>query len=133
VPAVVGPFTGWQRAFGTVYSAGAGSINLTTGAFTRTGVAWNQVVWYGTDAAINATLRITPVIPLDSDSPALGSTSLGSPSGENPVGNGDQLAGQFGLAVPIIVDPGAPVLWPDPGELTPAEINAQQCFLPQYR
>ena len=55
VPVVVGPMTAWQRVWGTVYSAGAGSIDLAkaTDAFTRTGPAWNQGVIYGIDAVAN--------------------------------------------------------------------------------
>ncbi|MCL6542211.1 MAG: FG-GAP-like repeat-containing protein [Roseiflexus sp.] len=60
VPVVVGPLTGWQRVSGTVYSAGAGSINLATGVFTRTGPATNQNVIYGLDATVNMTLRSVP-------------------------------------------------------------------------
>jgi len=63
VPAVVGPITAWQRASGTVYSAGAGSINLTTGVFTRTGPATNQIVIYGLDATMNMALRSAPEVP----------------------------------------------------------------------
>jgi RHS repeat-associated protein len=60
VPAVVGPVTAWQRISGTVYTAGAGTVDLTTGAFARSGVAWNQVAMYGYDAAINMALRSAP-------------------------------------------------------------------------
>lgn len=56
----LGPFSLWQRMSGTVFSAGAGSLNLSTGVFTRTGVATNQLVVYGTDAAVMASLRATP-------------------------------------------------------------------------
>lgn len=57
VPAVVGPATLWQRFSGTVYSAGAGSVNLATGAFTRTGLPIKQLQWYGLDALMNFTAR----------------------------------------------------------------------------
>lgn len=60
VPAVVGPSTAVQRMVGTVYTAGAGSINLATGAFTRTGPAVNQLGWYGVDAVINMFARSYP-------------------------------------------------------------------------
>jgi hypothetical protein len=56
----IGPFSAWQSINGTVFSAGAGSFNLTTGAFTRTGVAANQLVIYGTDIATMATMRAAP-------------------------------------------------------------------------
>ena len=53
----IGPFSGWQRISGTVFSAGTGSFNLSTGVFTRSGPAVNQLVVYGTDAAIMASVR----------------------------------------------------------------------------
>ena len=56
----LGPFSAWQRLSGTVFSAGTGTFNLTTGAFTRTGAAVNQLVVYGTDMAIMTTLRAAP-------------------------------------------------------------------------
>lgn len=58
IPAVVGAFTAWQRTFGTVYSAGAGSINLTTGVLTRTGLPINQMLIYGFDAITNMAARV---------------------------------------------------------------------------
>jgi hypothetical protein len=54
----IGPLTAWQRINGTVFSAGAGSFNLSTGAFTRSGAATNQLVLYGIDSAIAASLRV---------------------------------------------------------------------------
>jgi hypothetical protein len=42
---------------GTVYSAGAGTLNLATGTFTRSGAAVNQVAVYGIDSMIMAMLR----------------------------------------------------------------------------
>lgn len=54
----LGPFSLWQRINGTVFSAGAGSFNLTTGAFTRTGAATNQLVIYGLDAGMVSVLRV---------------------------------------------------------------------------
>jgi len=54
----IGPFSAWQRLNGTVFSAGAGSFNLATGVFTRTGSAMNQLVIYGIDSAIVASLRV---------------------------------------------------------------------------
>jgi hypothetical protein len=56
----MGPFSAWQRLSGTVFSAGTGTLNLATGTFTRTGVATNQLVIYGTDMAVMTALRATP-------------------------------------------------------------------------
>lgn len=56
----MGLFSAWQRVNGTVFSAGTGMFNLSTGAFTRTGVAVNQLVIYSTDAAAMATVRAAP-------------------------------------------------------------------------
>ena len=53
----IGPFSAWQRINGTVFSASAGSLNLTTGAFTRSGPAINQMAMYGIDSIIMATTR----------------------------------------------------------------------------
>lgn len=47
----IGPLTTWQRLTGQQYTA-RGVMDLRTGAFSRTGVNWNQVGIYGTDAAI---------------------------------------------------------------------------------
>jgi RHS repeat-associated protein len=59
-PAVLGPFSAWQRASGTVFTEGAGSINLVTGAFARTGPATNQLVIYGIDTAITSSRLAIP-------------------------------------------------------------------------
>lgn len=56
----MGAFSAWQRLSGTVFSAGAGMFNLSTGAFTRTGLAMNQLVIYSTDAATMAMVRAAP-------------------------------------------------------------------------
>lgn len=56
----IGPITTWQRLNGTVFSAGAGSFNMATGVFTRTGPASNQLLIYGLDAGIMATMRAAP-------------------------------------------------------------------------
>jgi hypothetical protein len=56
----MGTFSTWQRLNGTVLSAGTGMFNLSTGAFTRTGVAANQLVVYSTDAAAMAMVRAAP-------------------------------------------------------------------------
>ncbi len=53
----IGAFSGWQAINGTVFSAGTGSFNLATGAFTRTGAATNQIAVYAIDTAIMATVR----------------------------------------------------------------------------
>jgi len=50
-PIPIGPITLWQRLMGQQFTA-AGSLNLVTGAFTRTGVNWNQVLFYGADATV---------------------------------------------------------------------------------
>ncbi len=54
----IGPFSAWQRMSGAVFSAGAGSFNLTTGVFTRSGAAVNQLVLYGIDSSIVASVRV---------------------------------------------------------------------------
>lgn len=56
----MGLFSAWQRVNGTVFSAGTGMFNLSTGAFTRTGVGVNQLVIYSTDAAAMAIVRAAP-------------------------------------------------------------------------
>lgn len=53
----LGPFSAWQRISGAVYSAGAGTLNLQTGVFTRAGPALNQLAIYGFDTAVMATVR----------------------------------------------------------------------------
>lgn len=58
----MGLFSAWQRFNGTVFSAGAGSFNLATGAFTRTGPAVNQIFVYGFDSLIMATARSASAI-----------------------------------------------------------------------
>lgn len=47
----IGPMTTWQRLTGQQYTA-RGIMDLSIGGFTRTGVNWNQVGIYATDAAI---------------------------------------------------------------------------------
>jgi hypothetical protein len=49
----VGVFTSWQRLTGQQYTA-RGIMDVSTGAFTRTGVNWNQALIYGGDAAVTA-------------------------------------------------------------------------------
>jgi hypothetical protein len=49
----VGIFTSWLRATGRQYTA-RGIMDLSTGAFTRTGVNWSQTAIYGGDAAVTA-------------------------------------------------------------------------------
>jgi RHS repeat-associated protein len=50
----VGPITLWQRLTQQQFTA-AGSIDMATGAFTRSGTNWNQIFLYGTDAAFTGT------------------------------------------------------------------------------
>jgi hypothetical protein len=49
-----------QRLNGTVFSAGTGMFNLSTGVFTRTGAAMHQIGIYAVDSAIMATVKATP-------------------------------------------------------------------------
>ncbi len=58
----IGPFTAWQQLNGTVFSAGTGSFNLATGVFTRTGPAVNQLVLYGIDSAVVASMRVPAAV-----------------------------------------------------------------------
>lgn len=53
----LGPISIWQRANRTVFSAGTGMFNLSTGAFTRTGAATNQLFIYSVDTGIVAAVR----------------------------------------------------------------------------
>ncbi len=61
-PALIGPITTWQRASGAFYSSGAGSLNLATGVFTKTGAPVNQLVFYGVDATLLTGLKAIPEI-----------------------------------------------------------------------
>jgi hypothetical protein len=54
-PLPIGPMTMWQKAFGTQFTA-AGSLDLATGVFVRTGVNWNQAFIYGVDATLTGTV-----------------------------------------------------------------------------
>lgn len=96
-PAVVGPITVWQRASGAYYSAGAGSVNLTTGAFTKTGAALNQYFFYGVDAAITTTVH--GASPLLSQNPSEADGQSEPVSEWNPEGDrfddGDQINASF--------------------------------------
>jgi RHS repeat-associated protein len=95
VPIPIGPITGWQRLSGTVYTPGAGSIDLSTGLFTRTGVGWNQVKLLTIDGAIMWSLRGAPGIlpdpeptvatPPEPHSSAAPSTPPSLPSAPNPL------------------------------------------------
>jgi hypothetical protein len=51
----IGVVTAWQRFFGTQYTA-AGTLDLATGTFVRTGVNWNQVFLYGVDASVTGSV-----------------------------------------------------------------------------
>jgi hypothetical protein len=65
----IGPFSAWQRLNGTVFSAGAGTFNLATGAFTRSGNAVNQLFLYGFDSMIMATARSAAAVGNGASSP----------------------------------------------------------------
>ena len=98
VPAVVGPMTAWQRLGGSVYTAGAGTIDLATGAFTRTGIGWNQLQLYGLDALMNFTLRTIPLLDNRANfAPPAARTD--APSADP---GGPRL--QFGLVPPLHLD-----------------------------
>jgi hypothetical protein len=58
----LGPLSLWQRVNGTVFSAGAGSFNLTTGVFTRTGAAVNQLAIYGLDSGLVSLMRVPAAV-----------------------------------------------------------------------
>jgi hypothetical protein len=47
----IGPITSWQSIFGQAYTQG-GTLNLTTGAFTQTGLNWGQATFNTIDATI---------------------------------------------------------------------------------
>jgi RHS repeat-associated protein len=51
----IGPWTAWQRAMGTVYGP-AGSLNLSTGVLTSTGINQAQTLYYGLDAAFTTSI-----------------------------------------------------------------------------
>ena len=51
----IGPISGWQYVTGQQYTA-RGVLDLSTGAFTRQGVNWNQVLIYTFDAGFDATV-----------------------------------------------------------------------------
>ena len=51
----IGPMTAWQRLTGQQYTA-RGIMDIGTGAFTRTGVNWNQVGIYSFDAAVTGSV-----------------------------------------------------------------------------
>ena len=53
-PIPMGPMTLWQRLTGQQFTA-AGSIDMATGAFTRTAANWNQVGIYAFDASVTGT------------------------------------------------------------------------------
>jgi hypothetical protein len=50
----IGPLTGWQASMGQVYTA-SGSLNLATGAFSRTGMNMGQATFYGLDSLVTGT------------------------------------------------------------------------------
>jgi hypothetical protein len=92
-----------------MYSAGAGSINLTTGVFTRTGPAVNQLVIYGLDATITTTALATPAV-VESLLPTPDTRPARSSSRSAPAA--------------LVCDPDVP---------TPAEIEAGQSLPPELR
>jgi RHS repeat-associated protein len=59
-PAVLGPISAWQRVSGAVFTEGAGTIDLVTGAFTRTGPATNQLFIYGLDTVMTSSRLALP-------------------------------------------------------------------------
>jgi RHS repeat-associated protein len=87
VPTVVGPMTAWQRLSGTVYTAGAGTVNLATGAFTRTGIGWNQAKIYLYDAFINLSLRVDEAL----NTPAPAASPAPHPAADPPSTQGSSL------------------------------------------
>jgi hypothetical protein len=130
VPAVIGPISAWQRLSGTVYTAGAGTIDLTTGVFARSGPAVNQLVIYGLDATVTTTTRILPALPGQDDSS--GSSSFldqlppGSVFALNPTTTANDtppfLLSMTGDSSASSALPGI--------DLTPAEIERQECIQP---
>jgi hypothetical protein len=131
VPAVVGPFTMWQRGFGTVYTAGAGSINLATGVFTRTGPAWNQISWYAVDTVLNAGFRAGELTTVnDSRQSALPGTgdplSLTSATDTVTLDASSTTFEDVTAAYPALQS-----FLADPLDMTQEEIEAQACLLPQ--
>jgi hypothetical protein len=139
VPAVVGPFSAWQRATGTVYSAGAGTINLTTGAFTRVGPATNQLVIYGLDAATTTSFQVLPALAGtdDANSPTASSSILVSPTSDSVAVLDPGLLNVAAVQAnaspfPISFTNNKSLTSPAEGiDLTPEEMEAQQCFVPQ--
>jgi RHS repeat-associated protein len=66
-PLPMGPITLWQNLTGQVHT-GAGLLDMTTGAFTRTGVLYNHALFYGADAALTVVpAATTPVLSIDID------------------------------------------------------------------
>jgi hypothetical protein len=96
VPAVVGPATAWQRLSGTVLTPGAGSVNLLTGAFTRTGIGWNQAKLNVIDSAIAWALRSQSALDMPADPPAAAPATPAAPAAPAtpdpaPAGSGHSL------------------------------------------
>jgi hypothetical protein len=134
VPAVVGPMTAWQRAAGTVFTPGAGSINLATGAFTRTGIAWNQwLFYYGVDAYVNFTLRSAPTIQHLGESDQ--ASSIGAPT-TDPVSRAPRLTPpltiEFGGPPPLSTDPSAATTAPYAGPVDELYAPRQQQGAPGF-
>ncbi len=139
VPAVVGPFTAWQRLSGTVYTAGAGTIDLTTGVFTRVGPATNQLFIYGLDATTTTALHVGPALAGldDPNNPTSGVSTNVLPTSDSVVVVGPGLLdlssapnnpSSFALTLTGNT-PGAASV--NGIGLTQEEIAAQQCLVPQ--
>ncbi|MQA29781.1 MAG: hypothetical protein GEU82_08075 [Luteitalea sp.] len=122
-PSLLGPITAWQRVSGTVFSEGAGSINLVTGVFTRTGPATNQIFIYGLDTVITSSRVVAPAFEayLEPDPAA---SDLGVDAGGSLTDPG---------ASSFVIDVGgnSSTSFVEPfgsGLLRPDEMAAQACF-----
>jgi RHS repeat-associated protein len=119
-PAVLGPFTAWQRLMGTAFTEGAGSINLATGAFTRTGPATNQLVIYGIDTLFTTGRLAEP-----------GAAAAGDPGSPSDI---HANAGTSSVGASSLIDPGVSSSSSSEGPLMsglvrPDEAAAQACFV----
>jgi hypothetical protein len=123
-PLVIGPITTWQRVTGAVFTEGAGSINLTTGVFTRTGAATNQIVLYGLDTAMNFGPRVF-LAGVDAYTEPTSSIGGNATSSRSDAGASQffDLGGTSSQTSTTASDVLASVL------LRPDEIAAQKCFV----
>ncbi|AUX43625.1 toxin [Sorangium cellulosum] len=145
VPTVIGPATAWQRLSGTVYTAGAGSIDLTTGVFTRLGPATNQLFFYGFDATVVAIAKTGPelgslavdiLVPGSTQSSAVTSLEdapLAFVLPGSPESNNGAAPLPFAFPGPAISSIDTSALAPAVVAPTPAEEEAQQSLLPEFR